>query len=97
MWVEWFIRCSTSISKWSLKFICDECKRHRCMLSFSPLLFIDNRYMNQNLLNISNEEYQWKYSSRTQSTLFASSIVGAIASAAVMFSWENDGISDEEL
>jgi hypothetical protein len=53
--------------------------------------------MNQNLLNISNEEYQWKYSSRTQSTLFASSIIGAIASATVMFSWENDGISDEEL
>lgn len=94
MWVEWFIRCSTSISRWSLRFLRDECKRHRYILSFSPLLFINNRHMNPNLLRITNEEYQWKYSNN-QSTIFVSSVIGATAAA--MFSWENDGISDEEL
>jgi hypothetical protein len=50
--------------------------------------------MNPNLLRITNEEYQWKYSNN-QSTIFVSSVIGATAAA--MFSWENDGISDEEL
>ena len=100
MWVEWFIRCSTSISRWSLKFLCDECKRHRYMLPFSPLLFINNRNMDSMFLTKSNEEYQWRYynnQSRTRATLLASSVIGALASATTMFSWENDGISDEEL
>jgi len=100
MWIEWFIRYSTSIRKWSLKFVCDECKRHRYMLSFSPLLFIINRKFNKISLNKYNEENQWRYyrnKYRTQSTLFASSIIGALASAAAVFSWENDGITDEEL
>lgn len=100
MWTGWIIRCSTSIRKWSLKFVCDECKRHRYMLSFSPLLFVNNQRMNRIFLEKSNEKYEWKYyknKSRTQSTLFASSIIGALASAAAIFSWENDGISDEEL
>jgi hypothetical protein len=64
------------------------------MLSFSPLLFIQNRHKNTNLLRITNEEYQWKYYSNNRSTIFASSVIAAIAA---MFSWENDGISDEEL
>ncbi len=104
MWIEWFIRCSTSTSKWSLKFVCDECKRHRYMLSFSPLLFINNRKVNNILLNKYNwendEEDKWKYyrnKYRTQSTLFASSIIGVLTTAAAVFSWENDGISDQEL
>ena len=50
--------------------------------------------MNSNQLRITNEEYQWKSYSNNQSTIFASSVIAAIAA---MFSWENDGISDEEL
>ncbi|CAF2392200.1 unnamed protein product [Rotaria sp. Silwood2] len=101
MWIEWFIRCSKSISNWPLRLFCDECKRHRYMLSFSPLLFINNRKIN----NISFNKYDWKNNERkyyrnkyhTQSTLLASSIIGALTSAAVVFSWKNDGVSDEEL
>jgi hypothetical protein len=70
------------------------------MLSFSPLLFINNRKLDQISLNQYQEENQWKYyknKSRTQSTLLASSILGALASATVAFSWEDNGVTDEEL
>jgi hypothetical protein len=70
------------------------------MLSFSPLLFINNPKMNKISLNKYNEENEWRYyrnKYRTHSTLFASSIIGALASTVAAFSWENDGISDEEL
>jgi hypothetical protein len=70
------------------------------MLSFSPLLFINNQKINETSLNIYNEQNEWKYyrnKSRIQSTLFASSIIGALAGVTAVFSWENDGISDEEL
>ncbi|CAF3679034.1 unnamed protein product [Rotaria sordida] len=101
MWIEWFIRCSKSFSKWPLRFFYDECKRHRYMLSFSPLLFINNRKID----NISLNKYDWEDNERkyyrnkyhTQSTLFGSSVIGALTSAAVVFSWENDGVTDEEL
>ena len=51
--------------------------------------------MNQYNWKENEEDYGNYY--RTKSTLLASSIIGALTSAAVMFSWENDGISDEEL
>jgi hypothetical protein len=105
MWIEWFVRCSTSISRWSLRFVCDECKRHRYMLSFSPLLFINTRKINN---DFSLNNYEWKKNEederkyyrkkyQTRSTLLASSIIGALTSAAVAFSWESDGVTDEEL
>ena len=106
MWIDWFVRCSKSIVKWPLRVVCDECKRHRYKLSFSPLLFMNHQRRTSLQLN----PYDWKhhqrddYSShyrrfdqRKQSLFWASSIVGALTSAAVLFSWENDGISDGEL
>lgn len=100
MWIERFVRYAISVRKWPLKFVCDECKRHRYMLSFSPLLFIQNRNINVKSLSKLNEEYQWKYhrnQSSRQTSLFASSVIGALASAATIFSWENNGVTDEEL
>jgi hypothetical protein len=100
MWIASFVRCSTSISRWSLRFICDECKRHRYILSFSPLLFINTRKINN---DFSLNNYDWKKNEDDErkyyrrSTLIASSIIGALTSAAVAFSWENNGVSDEEL
>ncbi|CAF4401826.1 unnamed protein product [Rotaria socialis] len=101
MWVEWFIRYSKSISKWPFKFFCDGCKRRRYLLSFSPLLFTNNRKID----NISLHKYDWEDNQRrysrnkyqTKSTTCASSIIGALTSAAVIFSWKNDGVTDEEL
>ena len=97
MWIEWLTRYSIAVRKWPLKFLCDECKRHRYMLSFSPLLFVHHRNVNIHALTRANEEYHHRNQSSRQRTLFASSILGALASAATIFSWENDGISDEEL
>lgn len=97
MWIEWFVRYSRAVRQWPLKFVCDECKRHRYMLSFSPLLFIHNRNLNVKSLN---EESKWRYNgnhSSRQTSLFASSVIGALASAATLFSWENNGVTDEEL
>ena len=102
--MEWLIRYSTSISRWSLRFIYDECKRRRYMLSFSPLIFINNHKLN----SISLNQYDWEKNEnneqnydrnkyRKQSTSFMSSIINALISAAVIFSWQNNGISDEEL
>ncbi|UJR35624.1 hypothetical protein I4U23_028374 [Adineta vaga] len=104
MWIEWFIRCSTSMNKWPLKMLCNECKRHRYIFSFSPLLFINNHKIDQISLKKfdwkKTEDERWKYSkkkSRIPSTLFASSVIGALTAAATVFSWENDGVSDREL
>lgn len=101
MWIGWFIQCSKSIHKWPLRSFCGECKRRRYLFSFSTLLFTNNRKYD----NLHSNKYDWedhkekyyrdKY--QTKSTLFASSIIGALTSAAVVFSWKNDGISDEEL
>ncbi|CAF0963686.1 unnamed protein product [Adineta steineri] len=105
MWIEWFVRCSTSISKWPLRLVCDECKRRRFILSFSPLLFINNRKIDKIAFNKYNwreqEENQWKdyrNKSHANSSLLASSIIGVLTTAAAaVFSWEHDGISDQEL
>lgn len=105
MWIEWFIRYSKPISKWSLKSFCDECKRRRYILSFSPVLFINQQKRNHSSLN----KYDWENHENNNEgeyarnkyhrspTLWASSFIGALTSAAVMFSWEHDGVSDEEL
>lgn len=104
MWIEWFVRCSAKVAKWPLRVVCDECKRHRYKLSFSPLLFINNRKIDSIRLHDNEREYDQRGEQRyrrndyqRQSTCFASSIVGALTSAAVMFSWEKDGIDDDEL
>jgi hypothetical protein len=104
MWSQWFVRCSTSIKKWPLRFVCDECKRHRFILSFSPLLFINNRKLDNISLykynrqkNEKDEQKHDRNDYKRHSTLLASSIVGVLTSASAMFSWENDGISNEEL
>ena len=104
MWIEWFIRCSTSMNKWPLRIVCDECKRHRFILSFSPLLFVNHRKADSIPLKPfdwkQNEDQRWKYSkskSRARSTLLASSVIGALTTAATVFSWENDGVTDKEV
>ena len=74
-------------SRWSFKYLFHECKRHRYKLSFSPFLFLNNRKMTQIPL---------KYY-RTQSTFFTASVLSALTSAAVMFSWKNHGVHDDEL
>ena len=104
MWIEWFVRCSARIAKWPLRVVCDECKRHRYKLSFSPLLFINNRKIDSIRLHehdgetAQRDERNYRRNDyQRQSTCFASSVLGALASAAVLFSWEKDGIDDEEL
>ena len=104
MWIKWFIRCSTSIRRWSLKFVYDECKRRRYILSFSPLLFINNQNIN-NKISVNdydnrNENYYenyYKKKSQNQSTINISSVISALTSAGMIFSWINNGISDKEL
>ena len=104
MWIEWFLRCSTSMNRWPLKIVCGECKRHRFLLSFGPLLFINRHKADPMPLKSfdwkHNDEHRWRYhknKSRARSTLLASSVIGALTTAATVFSWENDGVTDKEL
>ena len=105
MWLQWFLRYSTQIMRWPIRIVCDECKRHRYKLSFGPLLFTHNRNcqsinLNQNhWRNDPYEHHQFRYEQKNKKPFrsFAPSIFAAFTGAAVMFSWEQDGISDEEL
>jgi hypothetical protein len=104
MWIEWFVRCSTTIAKWPLRIVCDECKRHRYKLSFSSLLFINTRKIDSIRSNdIERKHYRYderhyhRDDERKRSTGATSSLVSALTSAAMVFSWDNDGIDNDEL
>lgn len=86
MSIEWFIRYSTLINRWTLRLI-----SNRYKFSLGSILFLQNRKPTQICLN------SWR-TSHKHTNLFLSSLFGSLLSSVpVMFSWKNQGVSDQEL
>lgn len=98
MWLDWFVRYSTKFVRWPMRRVCDECKRHKLKISLSPFLLSSNRNYN----SVCSRDFSWKSNrndrqNKYRSKHLAPTIFTALSSAAMMFSWDRNGISDEEL